>query len=243
MNNAIPLAALLALGAAAILIRDPAEHRSPGRAPAVPADLHEPLQHAITPVASGDVEVIAGLPVRKDRRCQVELLDYVTPAGEMFSAYRCTPYSPRTPHPYAHYDNGSLAALAWSDPEAAALLGRRLAGIDRSRSYDLLVRATALTGDVSHLAWLADQAYSSVRIDGDLQVGNVQRRYELAALASRLGGDPGAPQYLRNLLVDAGLGEEQLQILDERVETLLESVRGIQRMVHGEVRFGGQNDA
>ena len=136
-----------------------------------------------------------------------------------------------------------LVKIYSADPEAAALLGRRLAGAERRKAHEMLVRATALDGDVGHLSWLADQAFSAVRIDGELQINNVKRRYELAALASRLGGDPAIPRYLRQLLVDEGLSDTSLDALDARVDALLESVHEIQRAVHGEVRFGGQNDA
>ena len=98
-------------------------------------------------------------------------------------------------------------------------------------------------GDAGHLSWLADQAYSAIRIDGDLHLDNVKRRYELAAVASRLGGDPATPDFLRSLLLDAGLGAESLAALDRRVAALLESVRNIQQSVHGEIRYGGQDDA
>lgn len=250
MKKAITLAAGLATAAAAFLAVDTAENSPPasveeahgGLPQTAPATAPDEPPGAGAAVSPG-TDQIAGLAVRKDRRCRVELREVVTPAGEMFSAYRCVPEAPRTPHPYAHYDNGSLEVLAWSDPEAAALLGRRLAGANPAKAHAMLVRATALGGDVAHLSWLADQAYSAIRVDGDLQVDNIKRRYELAALAYRLGGDPATRRYLRSLLVDAGLNDNGLDALDDRVETMLESVRDIQRTVHGEIRYGGQNDA
>ena len=84
---------------------------------------------------------------------------------------------------------------------------------------------------------------AGVRLDGALQVDNVKRRYELAALASRLGGDPSAMQFLRDALVDAGINANGLARLDERVDQLLESMHSIQRAVYGEIRYGGQSDA
>ena len=250
MKKAITMAAVLASGAVALLALHTADNGAPET---IPATRTAPAQAvvAVTPEAprhidfpeSADAEMVARLHARKDRGCRVELGDYLTPGGEVFTAYRCTPEAPRPPHPLAHYDNSSLEVMAWSDPEAAALLGRRLAGAERRKAHEMLVRATALDGDVGHLSWLADQAFSAVRIDGELQIGNVKRRYELAALASRLGGDPAIPRYLRQLLVDEGLSDSSLNALDARVDALLESVRDIQRAVHGEVRFGGQNDA
>lgn len=250
MKKAITLSAVLAAAAATFLVVDTTDHPPPGdtasramptnhTAPAIPA-VAGPRRGS----ASGRVtDAMAGLPVRADRNCDLELRDYVTPNGEMFSAYHCTPKTPRHPHPYAHYDNGSLELIAYSDPEAAALLGRRLVGSDPGKSYEMLLRATALSGDINHLAWLADQAFSTVRVDGDLQISNVKRRYELAALAVHLGGDPAAARLFRDALIDAGVRVDALAPLDERVDELLRSVHDVQRSVYGEIRFGGQNDA
>jgi hypothetical protein len=250
MKNAIILMTALAGGVAALLAVGNDEQGPPR---SVPTSVSPPAETAPATALAAEshadatsrpeTETVLGLSVRKDRRCRVELRDYVTPAGEMFSAFSCSPRAARQPHPYAHYDDGSLEILAWSDAEAAALLGRRLTGADRDKAYEMLVRATALDGDTTHLAWLADQAFSAIRIDGDLNVFNVERRYELAELASRLGGDPTTSRYLRSLLVDAGLSDARLEALDSRVVTLLDSVRDIQRAVHGKARHGGQKDA
>jgi hypothetical protein len=250
MKKAIALTAVLVSGTAIFLAVGTAETDPPDAAAPPTVNPHNTPPAARTgkqplsdTASDRDVEMLLGPRVRPDRKCNVELRDYVTDSGEMFAAYRCMPEAPRQPHPYAHYDDGSLETLAWSDPDAAALLGRRLAASDRDKSYKMLLRAAALSGDSRHLSWLADQVFSAIRIDGDLHVYNVKRRYELAALASRLGGDKAAPQVLRNLLVEQGLGGRSLHALDDRVETLLESVRAIQRSVHGEVRYGGQGDA
>ncbi len=250
MKKAITLSAVLGLAAAAFLAVNTAEQDSPHgmslpgwpaarTATALPADA-EPRTDDVAASASDEGP---GLPGRDERRCELELQEYVAPSGEAFSAYRCTPTAPHQPHPYAHYDNGSLELLAYADPEAAALLGRRLIGSDPARSYEMLVRATALSGELGHLAWLSDQAFSTVRIDGDLQIANVKRRYELAALAAQLGGDPAAAHYFRDTLIGAGLGADSLAPLDARVDELLQSVHDVQRTVYGEIRFGGQNDA
>ncbi len=250
MNKAKILSAVLGLAAAAFLAVDTAEKEPPrgislpdrSAAPspaAVPIDA-EPRNGGLSASATNEA---TGLPGRTDRRCELELGDYVAPSGETFSAYRCTPEAPAQPHPYAHYDNGSLEQLAYADSEAAALLGRRLIGSDPAKSYEMLLRATALSGELGHLAWLSDQAYSTVRIDGDLQIINVKRRYELAALAAQLGGDPAAAQFFRNELIGAGLGADGLAPLDARVDELLHAVHEVQRTVFGKVRYGGQNDA
>lgn len=189
-------------------------------------------------------ETVLGIRVRKDRNCTVDLREYVTPDGEMFSAYSCAPERVPPQHPYAHYDNDSLAAMAYADAEAAALLGKRLIGTDTARSYELLIRASALDGGkVGHLAWLADQAFGTLEINGKPEVKNIERQYALATLAARLGDTSRKSAYFRNELIRAGIDADRLGLLDEQVETLLQSMRDIQRNVLGEVTIGGHGDA
>ena len=99
-----------------------------------------------TPIVDDGTEVVLGLRVRKDRDCRVELKDYVTTSGEMFSAYSCTPNQPVPPHIYSDYDNATLDVMSYADADAAALLGQRLIHKDTRKSYELLIRATALDG-------------------------------------------------------------------------------------------------
>jgi hypothetical protein len=196
------------------------------------------------PIANNGTEVVLGLRVRRDRNCRVELKDNVTTEGAMFSAYSCTPINPAPPHIYAEYDNETLATMAYADADAAALLGRRLIDRDVGKSYQLLLRASALAGGkLEHIAWLSDQAFGAVAINGEPQVDNLKRQYELAALAIRLGDVPGRTNYLRNELFRIGVGKDQLKILDMRVDALLRSMRDIQRTVLGEVTIGEQDDA
>ena len=192
---------------------------------------------------NNDTEVVLGIRVRKDRNCRVELKDYVTADGEMFSAYSCTPNNPSPRHIYADYDNETLAGMAYSDADAAATLGQRLISKDTHRSYELLIRAVALDGKVEHLAWLADQAFGAVAINGEPQVANLQRQYELAALAARLGDAPAKSRYFKNELIRNGIDEDQLSTLDLRVDELLLSMRDIQLTVLGEATIGEQDDA
>lgn len=188
-------------------------------------------------------EVVLGLRVRKDRNCTVELKDYVTPDGEMFKAYSCTPHSPRPPHPYESYSDATLKVMAYSDAEAAALLGKRLLERDTGRSYEMLIRAAALDNDFTHLAWLGDQAFGLVAINGVPQIDNLKRQYELAALSQYFGEYSGRRDFYRRELSNAGIGADEIASLDERVAELLRQVQDIQRTVHGTVTVGGPNDA
>ena len=168
----------------------------------------------------------------------------VTSEGVMFPAYSCTPQRQPDPHPYSHYGAETLEAMAYADAEAAALLGRRLIGADTPRAFDLLIRAAALDGgNVRHIAWLSDQAFGTLEINGRPQVINIERQYELAALAARLGDPAQDPAFFRKQLVDIGVDADRLKSLDAEVEALLQSMRDIQRTVLGEVTIGGHSDA
>ena len=189
-------------------------------------------------------EIVLGLRVRKDRNCRVAFSDYVTPEGDMFAAYSCVPNSPLRTHVYDEYDDETLATMAYADADAAALLGYRLIDENTRKSYQLLIRAAALDGgNIEHLAWLSDQAFGAVAVNGEPQLDNLQRQYELAALASRLGDAPGKSYYLKNELIRFGVDEEQLNLLDLRVDALLRMMREIQQTVLGEITIGGQDDA
>ena len=212
----------------------------PGLSPIIPDATPEPGQIVD---ADDGTEVVLGIRVRKDRKCTVELKDYVTPDGRMFSAYTCTPNEPRPAHSYAHYDNETLASMSWSDAEAAALLGQRLIDQDTGRSYELLIRATALDGDTRHISWLADMAFNPTAVNGQPHVANLEGRYELAELKARLGSDPVLPEVLKRELANAGVGEDRLSELDARADALLRVMQDIQRDVFGEVRIGGRDDA
>jgi len=196
-----------------------------------------------TDVVNDGTEIVLGLQVRKDRDCTVEFKDYVTPDGDMFSAWSCTPHSPLSPQEYEHYDDATLEVMAWSDADAAALLGQRLVERNTRKSYEMLVRATALDGDFRHLAWLADQAFGVVSVDGEPHMGNLGQQYELAAVSRELGDSSGRSDYFRQELVNAGADDKQLSGLDEQVVKLLQQIREIQLTVLGEVSIGGQDNA
>lgn len=244
MKKFLMITGAICAASAAWLYNDLSEPRAvqPAPAPALPA-ARTAASEFVAEMFVGGAETPPVVGVRKDRGCRVELRDYVTTDGEMFAAYSCTPLEPPSEHPYARYTDEALEALAYGDAEAAARLGQRLAGENPEKAYQLLIRATALDGDPRHLAWLADAFYSRYRVDGQLQIDNVMRQYEIAALSTRFGEDPGTPEILRDELIDAGIGSDQIERLDDRVERLLDQIRDIQVSVFGEIRHGGRGDA
>ena len=86
----------------------------------------------------------------------------------------------------------------------------------------------------------------TVAINGEPQVANLQRQYELAALAARLGDAPVKSEYFKNELIKNGIDEDRLSSLDMRVNELLQLIRDIQLTVLGETTImeqGEQGDA
>lgn len=225
-------------------VEQPVPQRGTGNSGASLSHTADLSQASKAQIAQGRTETVLGVHVRKDRRCTVELRNYVTSDGVMFPAYSCTPQRQPEAHPYAHYGEESLDAMAYADAEAAALLGRRLIGADTDRAFDLLIRAAALDGgNAKHIVWLSDQVFGTLEINGKPQVTNIERQYELAALAARLGYSDQEPAFLRKQLVDIGVDAGRLDSLDAEVEALLQSMRDIQRTVLGEVTIGGHSDA
>ena len=234
MKGIIAIALLLAGIAVYLAVSD----YTPSSQQAVDSAAPQPEDHF-----DNDAEIVLGLRVRKDRECTLEFKDYVTPDGDMFSAWSCTPDTPSSPHKYRHYDDATLEIMAWSDADAAALLGQRLIERDTRKSYELLVRATALDNDYRHLTWLADQAFGVVSVDGQPHMGNLGQQYELASVSHVLGDLSGRVEYFRQALIDAGADEKQLAGLDQQVDELLQKLRSIQSTVLGEITIGGQDNA
>ena len=188
-------------------------------------------------------ELVHNIRVRRDRTCDLVSRDYVSPAGAMHSAWSCDQREPSTPHPYASYSNDTLDILAYSDAEAAALLGKRLIESDIGKSYDMLIRATALDGNFAHLAWLADQAFGTTRVNSSPRIEALYQQYQLASVSEHFGDFSGRTDYFRQQLEQTGAGADVLDDLDRRVMAILQQMRAIQATVHGAVAPGGQNDA
>lgn len=220
-----------------------------GEAPRVASIRVEPkaVGSAATRTAAETVdgtEIAFGIRVRKDRNCTVRVRDHITAEGETLQVHSCKRDSPRTPHPYAQYDDETLAVMAYADAEAAAMLGKRLLSTDKWKSYELLIRASALdNGNAQPLSWISDQAFGVVKINGEPQVPNYKRRYELAALAARLDPTFTETQNLRRELIEIGVNPDEVERLDARVDSMLRAMRRIQQTVLGETTIGDPNDA
>ncbi|MGK0336342.1 MAG: hypothetical protein ACJAWF_000955 [Candidatus Azotimanducaceae bacterium] len=163
--------------------------------------------------------------------------------GTAFEAYMCEDST--TPHPYAEYPTESLESLAYSDSEAALMLGKRFSQTDEDVAVKWMVRASALDGGSTEpLNWLSNRLFSLDEIDGDFQAAIVGKRYVLQRVAQRLGDSPGAFVHTHNLLTAHGITEKQLETLDKVADKILESIAKISYDINGEETIiGGEVDA
>ena len=181
--------------------------------------------------ASPETEIVMGIPVLKDRNCTVTRHYVDLGNGTVTEAYSCVP-DETPPGEYEQYSNEELAVLAYSDAEAASMLGKRLVTADPKRSRELLIRAVALEpGNVEPVMWLASQAYS---FRGDSNAARIAtaNAYVITNTARALGSGADIDWLIEDLR-DAGFKDEGFAALDQLVQEDLRAIRAIQLDVFG----------
>jgi hypothetical protein len=154
--------------------------------------------------------------------------------GELVDAMDCQRSSPKPVHAYEAYSDKALAALAYSDPMAAMVLGRRLATTDPEQSWDLLIRASALLGgDTRPIKWLAATSFNQVKADDGMATDTMQMRYVLDALTQRLDRNPDQSFDFREHYLRTSLSEDEFDQLDRMVDSLLEKMKAIEEEITG----------
>jgi hypothetical protein len=192
----------------------------------------------ITP--DDDVDIVLGGSWR-NADCTYVTVQVVRPStGELVDAVECQRSSPKPTHEYETWSDEALEALAYSDPIACLVLGRRVAQSLPMKSWNLMVRSSALLGgDSRPIKWLATNSFNQVKENGEIATGAIQRRYVLDRLAERLEGssDPSfdfREYYLRNSLDDT-----HFERLDRRVDTLLYDMKVIEEETTGKSTIQG----
>ena len=242
------LLSIAALAATALWLLDqPAYERvtadgSQETHPGVTAPVTPVERQIAAPRASGiedtATETVMGITVRKDRNCTVTRHYLDLGNGMVSEAFSCV--APEgAPGEYAHYDNETLAALAYSESGAAGALGKRLVEADPERARTLILRALALEPrNVEPAMWLASQAYS-------LRGGSVAARravanhYVITRVVRELGAEVGL-DWIVDDLREAGFDDAAIAGLDARVEDDLHDIREIQLEVFGESTIAGE---
>lgn len=211
----------------------PVEHRT--------ALENEPGSHATPDLAnqsssSPDAEIVMGIPVRKDRNCDVTRHYVDLGNGLVTEAYSCNPREASADN-YELLGNDELAVLAYNDARAASVLGKRLVESNPEKSRAWLLRAAALEPDnVEPLMWLASQAYS-LRGESNAALVATANAYVITKTSRALGSDADL-DWIVNDLRDAGLDDADIGYLDEAARRDLQAIRTIQLAVFGHTTIG-----
>jgi hypothetical protein len=185
---------------------------------------------------SPETEIVMGLQVLKDRNCTVTRHYIDLGNGMVTEAYSCVP-DEKTPNPYELLSDDELAVLAYSDPQAASMLGKRMVESDPARSRELLIRAVALEPtNLEPVMWLAAVAYS-LRGHSKAAKDATANAYVITLTARALGSDSDVGPIIEDLR-DAGLTDEGFAALDEAVKDDLSAIRKIQLEVFGKSAIG-----
>jgi len=187
-----------------------------------------------SPVQELETEIVHGIRVRKDRNCTVELHYVHLGDGKVVETYSCESNLPPKPQVYDEYDDETLAGMAYSDPVAAEVLGKRLADYELERARRLMLRSVALRPENTHpILWLASANYGLIDVNGQPALGEMAENYLLARLAEEMG-TPGAATSIHALLIKAGFKDKDFQDLELEVEVDLDQIREIQLEVSGQ---------
>jgi hypothetical protein len=182
------------------------------------------------------LERVLGIDVRKDRTCTIELR-YVTDGSGTTEAYICTPIDPEAEDPYENWDADTLAALAYGDAQAAAVLGLRHVisddPLEEVLGLALLYRSVALSGDPAVFRKAIGARYAVIKVDSQPQLHNLRQLTVFAMIANRLGDDTLQPaQYVDQLRPH--LTAEELDTLFVGVYAVLETMAAIQTEATGD---------
>jgi len=183
-----------------------------------------------------ETEVVHGLEVLKDRNCTVKLNYIDIGDGNVIEAYACTPnqaMGPLGPWEYDQYDDATLSVMAYADPVAAEVLGKRLADGDPVVARFLLIRSVALKPEnTAPIRWLASAYYGLVAENGEPALREMSENYLLQRIAEELGTS-GASDVMKRRLIEAGFRDGDFLEMEEALRVDLNEIRAIQVEVTG----------
>ena len=189
--------------------------------------------------ASPDTEIVMGIPVRRDRNCDLSRHYVDLGNGLVTEAYSCHPRETSTDD-YELLGNDELAVLAYNDARAASVLGKRLVETSPEQSRAWLLRAAALEPDnVEPLMWLASQAYS-LRGESNAALVATANAYVITKTSRALGSDADL-DWIADDLRAAGLDEADIEYLDEAARRDMQAIRTIQLEVFGHTTIGEES--
>jgi hypothetical protein len=236
----LPLLAIAVIAAIAVYVQTPVGFEE--TLPAAEATTDQGLVGQEGPVNARntppeiETEVVHGLEVLKDRNCTVKLNYIDIGDGNVIEAYACTPnqaMGPLGPREYEQYDDATLSVMAYSDPVAAEVLGKRLADSNRVVARFLLIRSVALKPEnTAPILWLASAYYGLVAENEEPALREMSENYLLQRIAEELGTS-GASEVMRRQLIEAGFRDEDFLEMEEALRVDLNEIRAIQVEVTG----------
>ena len=164
----------------------------------------------------------------------------VRSTGETVEALACERSADKPIHPYESYSDEALQSLAYADPVAAIILGRRVALAHPDEAWEHMIRSSAmLGGDPRPIKWLATNSFNRVSSDGEIAVNEMQIRYVLDALTRRLENSPNESSTFRDDYLRNTLSETDLAQLDRTVENLIRKMQTIEEETTGNSTITG----
>jgi hypothetical protein len=213
-----------------------------------PPRVAQPEVAAAGPGAAFESELVNGIWVRKDRKCTMHLEYRQLPDGSIRELHSCIPDNPPEKHPYKSYSSEALLTLAYSDAEAAEILGMRLREQDREMAMSLILRASALSaGDTSPIDNFSDNFPLPSRIDGVPVQETVRVKYVLSVVTKMLGAEVNAePEWREQVSMAFDNPDVVLQELDAQAWDILDEMQAIELEVTGRSQIvikGGSRNA
>lgn len=160
--------------------------------------------------------------------------------GETVDALACERAAPKPVHPYESYSDEALESLAYSDPIAAIILGRRVAFAHPDEAWEHMIRSSAmLGGDSRPIRWLATRSFNRVSTNGEIAVDDMQIRYVLDAVTRRLDNNPDQPSTFRDDYLRSTLSDTEMARLNRMVEDLIRKMQIIEEETNGNSTITG----
>jgi hypothetical protein len=172
-----------------------------------------------------------------------ELTTHYLPVGDGTTAevYTCEGGRAAEPHPYESYSNAALESLAYSDAQAAEVLGMRLRESDERAAMSLVFRSAALSGgDAEPIVKYSNAYPRPTAVDGVPDRRTVHVKYVLSAVTQLLGDDRHSlPYYTATIRDHSADPDREIAMLDERARQIVEEMRQIELDVTGSSATGG----
>ena len=180
-----------------------------------------------------------------DTACEIQTVYLALGDGTVKELYQCVRPNAEEKHPYERYSNAALESLAYSDAEAAEVLGVRLRERDEAQAMSLMLRASALRGGdpapILHYVQVYPQPHA---VDGEPVAKTIRTKFVLSAVADLLSGDTFYTalweERIRQYSSDP---ETEITQLYEQAIRIIEEMRQIELQVTGYSTIGGQDDA